>query len=82
MVSNGENGFVHLQHANAGQNRPLLIEFAKTFNVPVYAGTGAHNPLYRFHFDDYVQANRDGSFDTNVGRPGRRRRQARSDVAS
>ena len=68
-MSNGENGFVHLQRANAVHNRSLLIEFAKMFNVPVYAGTGAHNPLYRFNFDDYVQANRDGSFDTHVGRP-------------
>jgi hypothetical protein len=69
MVFQGENGFVHLQRCNAGQNRLRLIEFAKTFNVPVYAGTGAHNPLYRFNCDDKVQANRDGSFDTNVGRP-------------
>jgi len=69
MASNGENGFVHLQRCNAGQNRPLLIEFAKTFNVPVDAGTGAHNPLYRFNFDDYVRAIPDGSFDPNVGRP-------------
>jgi hypothetical protein len=69
MVFQGENGFVHLQRCKARQSRPLLIEFAKTFNVSVYAGTGAHNPLYRFNCHDFVQANRDGSFDTNVGRP-------------
>jgi hypothetical protein len=69
MVAKGENGFVHLQRCNASQNRLPLIEFAKTSNVPVYAGTGAHNPLYRFNCDEYVQANRDGSFDWNVGRP-------------
>jgi hypothetical protein len=69
MVSQGENGFAHLQRCNAGRNSSLLIEFAKTFNVSVYAGTGAHNPLYRFNCDDYVGANWDGSFDTKVGRP-------------
>ena len=52
MTSNGENGFIHLQRCNAGQNRPFLVEFAKIFTVPVYAGTGAHNPLYRSRFDD------------------------------
>jgi hypothetical protein len=52
MASNGENGFIHLQRCNAGQNRPFLVEFAKIFTVPVYAGTGAHNPLYRSRFDD------------------------------
>jgi hypothetical protein len=39
------SGFVHLQHCGIGQNRVLLIELAKTFGVPVYAGTGKHNAM-------------------------------------
>ena len=62
-------GFVHLQHCNAGQNRVLLLELARTFGVPVYAGTGKHNPVYRFNTGSYVRANPDGSFDADAGRP-------------
>lgn len=63
------NGFVHLQHCNIGQNRVLLIELARTFGVPVYAGTGKHNPVYRLNFGHYVRANPDGSFDAEASRP-------------
>ena len=63
------SGFVHLQHCKAGQNRPLLLELAKTFGVPVYAGTGNHNPLYRFNTGEYVRADPDGTFHSGVDRP-------------
>ena len=62
-------GFVHIQHCEAGQNRTLVIRLAQIFGVPVYAGTGAHNPVYRFNLGEYVRGNPDGSFDTDVGRP-------------
>jgi hypothetical protein len=64
-----KSGFVHLQHCNVGQDRPLLIELAKIFGVSVYAGTGKHNPVYRFNLGQYVRANPDGTFDSNVDRP-------------
>ena len=63
------SGFVHLQHCNIGQNRPLMLALAKTFNVSVYAGTGKHNPAYRFNTGSYVRADADGSFHADVGRP-------------
>lgn len=31
-------GFVHMLHCLQGQNTPLMHEFAKLWNVPVYAG--------------------------------------------
>ncbi len=64
-----KSGFVHLQHCDAGQNRTLLLALAKTFGVPVYAGTGAHNPLYRFNTGQYVRADPNGTFHSSVGRP-------------
>jgi hypothetical protein len=62
-------GFVHLQHCSVGQNRVLLRELAKVFGVSVYAGTGLHNPVYRFNRGEYVRADPDGTFATDVGRP-------------
>ncbi|MDQ0821714.1 hypothetical protein QFZ69_002593 [Arthrobacter sp. V1I7] len=62
-------GSVHIQHCDAGQNRPLIVGLARAFGVPVYAGTGAHNPVYRINFGDYVRGNPDGSFEAKVGRP-------------
>jgi hypothetical protein len=64
-----KDAIVHLQHCDIGQNRVLLLELAKVFGRPVYAGTGAHNPLYRINFGDYVRADPDGTFHTDVGRP-------------
>lgn len=64
-----EDGFVHFQQCDAGQNRPLLLALAGVFGVPVYAGTGAHNPIYRFNFGDYVCARPNGNFDAHAGRP-------------
>ena len=63
------DGFVHLQHCNIGQNRDLLSKLAKIWQVPVYAGTGTQNPVYRFNTGSYVRANPDGSFESHVGRP-------------
>ncbi len=63
------DGFVHLQHCDAGQNETLLLRLAQVFGVSVYAGTGAHNPVYRVNFGDYVRADPDGTFHKNVDRP-------------
>ena len=63
------DGFVHLQHCEVGQNQRLMVALAQAFGVPVYGGTGAHNPVYRFNFGDYVRANPDGTFIGNVSRP-------------
>ncbi len=63
------NGFVHLQHCNAGQNLDLIRALAATFGVPVYAGTGAHNPIYRVNFGDYVRCDPNRRCETDVGRP-------------
>lgn len=61
--------FVHLQHCNVGQNRTLLLSLAKILGVSVFAGTGKHNPVYRFNLGDYVRADPDGTFTTEVDRP-------------
>jgi hypothetical protein len=63
------NGIVHLQHCNVGQNRTLLLSLARIFGVSVYAGTGKHNPIYRFNFGEYVRADPDGTFASDAGRP-------------
>jgi hypothetical protein len=61
--------FVHMQNCNAGQNRGLICALASAFGVPVYAGTGAHNPIYGFNFGDYVRCEPGGAFNPNAGRP-------------
>lgn len=63
------NGFVHLQHCHVGSNRQLLIQMARVFNTTVYAGTGVHNPLYRFNWGVYNRATAAGGFQRDVGRP-------------
>jgi hypothetical protein len=63
------DGFVHLQHCDAGQNETLLVRLAQIFGVSVYAGTDSHNPVYRFNWGDYVRADPDGTFAKDVGRP-------------
>lgn len=63
------DGIVHLQHCNIGQDRVLLLSLAKIFGVSIYAGTGKHNPIYRFNFGDYVRADPDGTFKSDVDRP-------------
>lgn len=42
-------GFVHLQHCQIGQNRPLLVSLAGIFGVSVYAGQDYQNPVYRWN---------------------------------
>lgn len=60
-------GFIHLQHCDVGQNYPLLVRISRITGVPVYAGTGAHNPLYRINFGHYVRCTSTGCVST--GRP-------------
>jgi hypothetical protein len=63
------DGFVHLQHCNVGENRVLLLALARIWRVPVYAGTGYENAIFRFNTGYYVRANPDGTFITDAGRP-------------
>ena len=60
---------MHLQHCDVGQNRTLLLRVAQVFGVSVYAATGKYNPVLRFTWGDYVRADPDGTFHTDVGRP-------------
>lgn len=62
-------GFVHLQHCDAGQNHVLLSSLSVIFNVPVYAGTGKHNPVYRFNLGRYDRCIPSGNCETDVSRP-------------
>lgn len=62
-------GFVHLQHCDIGSNKPLLVDIAKMLGVPVYAGTGKHNPVYRFNLGDYVKCYPDGRCEDGAPRP-------------
>jgi hypothetical protein len=64
-----KDGIVHLQHCNVGSNQTLLLELSRIFGVPVYAGTGEHNPVYRFNWGNYNRAKPNGKFEKNVGRP-------------
>ena len=48
-------GYVHLQHCEAGLNMRLLEVFADTFDVPVVAGRGLTNPVYRANTGNYVR---------------------------
>jgi hypothetical protein len=61
-------GFVHLQHCSIGQNICLLVQLAQLWDVTVYAGTGSHNPIYRWQFGHYRRVDPNGAvyFD---GRP-------------
>jgi RHS repeat-associated protein len=49
------DGFVHLQGCNMGRFPELLESLSASFGVPVYAGTGYHNPVLRFNTGDYVR---------------------------
>jgi len=64
-----KGGFVHLQHCEIGQNEVLMKKLAKAVNAAVFAGTGDHNPLYRFNFGDYVKVTPDGKVKKDVDRP-------------
>ena len=62
-------GFVHLQHCQAGQNHALLGHFSMLFGVPVYAGTGGQNPVYRFNRGKYERCIPSGDCESDVARP-------------
>lgn len=64
-----DNGFLHLQHCDAGQNHALLAAISAIVKVPVYAGTGAHNPVYRFNFGRYERCVVSGDCESDVARP-------------
>ena len=40
-----QTGFAQMQHCLAGKNTPLMAQFAKLWNVPVYAGLWYTNAL-------------------------------------
>lgn len=63
------NGFVHLQHCEIGQNQALMSAFAALVGATVYGGTGSQNPIYRFNLGDYVRCNPSGHCEADVGRP-------------
>ncbi len=63
------DGFVHLQHCQAGQNQELLCQLASILGTAVYAGRGLHNPVLRFNLADYVLAHPDGRFQSCHRRP-------------
>jgi hypothetical protein len=54
-------GFVHFQACQVGQDHVLLGRLAKLLGVPVVAGTGYQNPIYRFNTGDYVKCNPNGA---------------------
>lgn len=63
------DGFVHLQHCKIGQNIPMMRALALVFGVPIYAGTGKHNAVYRINLGIYVRVDVDGTVHRDVGRP-------------
>jgi hypothetical protein len=62
-------GLVHLQHCNVGSNHALLRELSRVFGAAVVAGTGAHNPVYRFNFGHYERCETSGVCRSDVARP-------------
>jgi hypothetical protein len=62
-------GFVHLQHCDAGQNHALLCALSAIVRVPVYAGTGGHNAIYRFNHGRYERCVPSGNCESDVARP-------------
>ncbi len=64
-----KRGFVHLMACQIGKNETLLKGVARIVGCDVYAGTGDHNPIYRFNFGDYVVCTPDGHIKRNVPRP-------------
>lgn len=62
-------GFVHLQHCNVGSNHSLLCELSRIFGVPVVAGMGKHNPVYRFNLGHYERCDPSGHITSDVSRP-------------
>jgi hypothetical protein len=54
-------GFAHLQHCEAGMNIGLMEMFADTFGVPIVAGRGLQNPVYRMNLGNFVRVYPAGS---------------------
>jgi hypothetical protein len=50
-----QGAFVHLQHCEVGQNIGLMTQLADLWQVPVVAGRGFTNPVYRFNTGNYVR---------------------------
>ncbi len=63
------NGFVHLQICEIGQNFVLLTFFARAFGVPVTAGAGDENTLFRFNWKKYNRCDPSGLCRQNLSRP-------------
>ena len=65
-----DDGFVHLQHCQVGQNRVLLLALARLWGVPVFAGTGYEQGVFEFNTGYYVRADPDGvTYESDVDRP-------------
>jgi len=63
------DGIVHLQHCSIGRNHEVLRRLSALWDVPVVAGTGLHNPVYRVNFGQYERCYPSGRCVSNVGRP-------------
>jgi hypothetical protein len=62
-------GFVHLQNCHAGANKDVMCALADAIGVPVFGGTGLHNPLLNFNLGDYVSCGPGGVWKPSAGRP-------------
>ncbi len=63
------NTIVHLQNCRAGQNQGVICTMARILGVPVFAGTGLHNPVLGFNHGDYVSCGPTGPWNPDAGRP-------------
>lgn len=63
------NGFVHLQHCHAGRNRQLLIDLARIVGLPVYAGTGIEQGIFRMNLGSYVHCTPNAHCERKFRRP-------------
>jgi hypothetical protein len=62
-------GFVQLYHCHAGENKRLLGMFAEAFGVPVVAGTGYQNGVFRFNLGLYTVCSPGGGSTTTCNSP-------------
>jgi hypothetical protein len=62
-------GLVHLQNCHAGANKDVMCALADAIGVPVYGGTGLHNPVLNFNLGDYVSCRPGGVWNPASGRP-------------
>lgn len=54
---------VHLQHCQIAQNEALMMRLAGIWGVTIKAGTGYHNPIYRFNTGSYRLCNSERCWD-------------------